>query len=241
MKTILQFIWPLLLGLIATQPLSGIENPIANTTTIVLDGEEVTVHFNDGDTFKAQNGKHARARVRIEGFNALESYGPVHLWMENSAEYLFSMANKATDLARNGFWHCDLDEGKDAYGRLLARCDDLAIALINAGYAHAYSIDSSAAQANYLEAQYQAQLSKKGMWKYGVPDYIITSLHSADEGAQRTYNRLISTKDGHSKKWQHEDIYETCETVCFEEDSCMVYVPFNERYGSNRAECLFKK
>lgn len=215
-------------------------NPISHTATIVFDNEEVTVNFNDGDTFKVLDGKHARARVRVGGMNAPESYGPVHLWMENSAEYLFEIANKATEMARNGNWNCSLEGEKDTYGRLLAICDDLSLALIRAGLAHAYSIDTQPADATYLAAQRIAQEQNKGMWKYGVPEFIITSLHSADEGAKKTYNRLISTEDGRSEKWLHNDVYETCETVCYTDDSCMIYVPFGERYGNGRAECLQK-
>lgn len=236
-KLLAQFVF--LMGLISVHHTSwSHDNPVTQTTTVLLDNEEVTVNFNDGDTFKVLDGKHARARVRIGGFNALEAYGPVHQFANSSAEYLYQTSKKATEMARNGSWTCTLEKGKDSYGRLLAICDDLAIDLIKHGLAHAYSVDENPATAEYLAAQETAQKAKKGMWKYGVPSFIITSLHSADENVSNTYNRLISTQDGRSEKWFHNDNYETCEVVCVEEDSCMTYVPFGQRYGSARPECL---
>ncbi|HXW59948.1 MAG TPA: nuclease, partial [Myxococcota bacterium] len=105
---------------------------------------------------------------------------------------------------------------------------------------HAFSVDGKQAQKKYLAKQRQAQNQGLGMWAGGVPEYIITSLHSASEGARRTYNRLISTYDGSSYKMAHEDEYGTCESVCIEQDnSCMIYVPYNSRYGSNRSSCLY--
>lgn len=228
----------ILVYLVCAQGIWAEGNPIAYTTTVVLNGEVMTANFNDGDTFKIQDGSYAKSRVRVAGYNALENVGKVHLFADSSAEYLFEIANKATQLARNGKWHCVTEGEKDRYGRIVATCDDLAIALIEAGYAHAYSMDETPAERAYIRAQKKAQRGAKGMWKYGIPEYIITSLHSADEGAQKTYNRLISTADGHTEQWFHEDSYETCEIVCADDDSCMVYVPFEERYGSNRAECL---
>jgi micrococcal nuclease len=228
------------LCLIHAQASFGEDSPISQSVTIMLDGEEATVNFNDGDTFKVLDGKYARSRVRVGGMNALESYGPVHEWSGNSGEYLLDMAHKATQMARDGQWHCVLEDGKDAYGRLLAICDDLSLALIRAGLAHAYSVDNTPADPDYLAAQRIAQATQKGMWKHGVPEFIVTSLHSADEGAKDPYNRLICTEDGHSEKWHHHDNYETCEVVCFSDDSCMTYVPFGQRYGRARPECLLK-
>lgn len=236
-KTLAHYVLLMLCCLIPAKSSLGLENPIAQTTTtIMLDDEEVTVHFNDGDTFKILDGD----RVRVSGMNTLENWGRVHYWMDNSPEYLFKLSKNATNVARNGLWHCVLLDGKDAYGRLLATCNDLAMALIKEGLGHAYSVDETVAAPEYLTAQKIAQIAGKGMWKYGVPEYIITSLHSADEGVKNTYNRLISTEDGHTEKWYHHDIYETCEVVCITDDSCMTYVPFSERYGSNRPECLVR-
>lgn len=207
-----------------------------------LNGVKTLVRFNDGDTFKILDGKYKNKRVRIAGFNALESYGPVHEWLGNDAQTLYENSKLATIQAQNGTWHCDLDTKHDTYGRLLATCDDLALALIDKGLAHAYSVDENRADENYLNHQRQAQANKIGMWKHGVPTLIITSLHSSDEGSGRNnYNRAISTIDGHSEKIYHQEIYGTCQKVCLDnENSCMTYVPFNARYGKHRPECLLR-
>lgn len=209
------------------------------TTQIKLNGVATNVYFNDGDTFKILDGALKNSRVRIAGFNTLETYGPVHQWKNSTASYLFDVANEATNTAQTGSWSCETDGKKDGYGRLLANCDDLAIAMISAGLAHAYSVDNTPATKKYLTAQRTAKSKHLGIWKYGTPDYIITSLHSADEGAESPYNRLISTTDGHTEKWTHNDSYGTCENVCLDgEVSCMLYVPFGQRYGSSKPECL---
>lgn len=216
------------------------------TTKISLDGKETEVFFNDGDTLKILDGKYKNKRVRISGFNTPESYGPVHEWEGNNPIELYEIANLATKEARDGTWTCVLQKGKDTYGRLLATCDDLAKALIEKGLAHAYSVDENPADQNYLTYQSKAQKNKVGMWRDGIPKFIITSLHSITErqkisnkGPQATYNRLIDTKTGATEKMYHEQEYATCQKVCLEQDnSCMVYVPFEIRYGSKRPDCL---
>jgi hypothetical protein len=90
-----------------------------------------------------------------------------------------------------------------------------------------------------VEAQLLAQAERRGMWAHGVPKYIVTSTHSADEGyAGTTYNRLISTADGHTERWEHHDNYKECDEVCHPTGACMVYVAFDRRYGPQRAACL---
>lgn len=209
-------------------------------TQIHLNGTLTTVYFNDGDTFKALDGEFEKSSVRIVGINTLETYGPVHQWANNDPVYLYEVSHLATEVAREGGWHCQTEAGKDTYGRLLATCNDLATALLKAGYAHAYSIDAKPAKRSYQVAQRSAQNKQLGMWQYGVPEYIITSLHSIDEGESKTaYNRLISTVDGHTEKWSHRESYGICQSVCVEDGlSCMIYVPFGQRYGSARPECL---
>jgi hypothetical protein len=57
------------------------------------------------------------------------------------------------------------------------------------------------------------------MWAHGIPRFVMTSLHSKDEGGDKhgvSSNRLISTYDGHSDKWVHEDTYKECQNVCHE-------------------------
>jgi hypothetical protein len=57
------------------------------------------------------------------------------------------------------------------------------------------------------------------MWAHGVPDYIMTSVHSADEDRSREwhYNRMISVRDGHTESMRHQQTYEECSWVCAEE------------------------
>jgi endonuclease YncB( thermonuclease family) len=204
-----------------------------------IDGVRTKVFFNDGDTFKILEGDYEKISARIAGFNTLENYGPVHEWMGMSVEDLYGVSQDATKWARSGTWHCESMDEEDSYGRLLVVCDDLAVSLIAEGLAHAYSIDSDPAPKSYIKAQQVAQELALGMWAQGVPQYIITSLHSASERGNQHYNRVIATDDGSTKEWQHNEHYDTCERVCYQPNTCMIYVPFGNRYGNGRAECLF--
>jgi endonuclease YncB( thermonuclease family) len=232
----------LTLGLLASVTAFSEEKTTGRDPTrgceITLDGQAALVNFNDGDTFKILEGNNRNTRVRITGFNALETQ-PVHSWGNASFEYLYHNSQEATQVAKKGGWHCATKGERDTYGRLIAECDDLALELIAMGLAHAYSVDSQPAKRSYLRAQEKAQHDETGMWRYGIPQQIITSLHSADEGAQRTYDRAVSTKNGASELIQHDHVRRTCELVCIEEGfSCMIYVPFRLRYGAHKPECL---
>lgn len=240
LKTSMMYALSTMVGLLTFATASFSETIPLVSTTITLNGTVTTVYFNDGDTFRIKDGRHARSRARVVGVNALETYGPIHDWF-GSSTYLLDVANEATQMAQNGSWSCTIKNEKDVYGRLLAYCEDLSIALIEAGLAHAYSVDKTPAPAIFLEAQHKAQKDRLGLWMPGIPKNIITSLHSADEGSSRPYNRLISTKDGSTTSWYHHDVYERCEKVCIDdEDSCMIYVAFAERYGRERPRCLYR-
>jgi len=83
------------------------------------------------------------------------------------------------------------------------------------------------------------------MWAKGTPAFILSSLHSADEkeDGSEVYNRAVSTLDGHSELILHRNAYEDCEEVCYAPTqadlaSCMIYVKFENRYGSTQASCL---
>lgn len=211
----------------------GQETP---TSTITLNGELVEVEWSDGDSFHFLTGPHADSSVRLAGFNALESYGPVHRWGTWTGAELYDVSSQATALAQAGSWTCITDGLEDHYGRLLVICDDLVLAMAESGLGHLYSIDTAASEAQ-LSAQQLAQEQGLGMWEKGIPDVIVTSLHSADEGGDSIYNRAISTVDGTSTQVDHSETYEICEEVCVQ-DSCLVYVPYQQRYGPDRAECL---
>ncbi len=238
LKTLMKNSVLVLVSLMGAATVCAHEAP-KKTTQVTLNGTLMSAYFNDGDTFKILDGSMKNTRVRIEGYNTLETYGPVHEWKGNDTSYLYGLSKEATSHVEMGQWNCKTNNKKDRYGRMLATCDDLALSLISAGLAHAYSVDAEPANRKYITAQRKAKNAKLGIWKHGVPEFIISSLHSADEGAQQPYNRLVSTLDGHSKKWAHKKSYDICQKICLDDEaSCMVYVPFTQRYGSERPDCL---
>ena len=93
------------------------------------------------------------------------------------------------------------------------------------------------------------RLNKKGMWEKGAPAFLITSLHSQseypdknDDGSYKkhAYNRICDMKTGQCTVREHNDTYEVCQKVCIE-DSCMIYVPYANRYKKEvLAECLIQ-
>jgi len=108
---------------------------------------------------------------------------------------------------------------KDTYGRTLWRCETLSNDQVRKGLAHAMSVNKDPAAESDVKAQREAVKAKRGMWAHGVPEYVLTSLHSVSEGGGRdgkTYNRLVSVVDGHSMKWEHSDTYEECQNVCWQ-------------------------
>ena len=51
-------------------------------TTVNLDGIEIEVKWDDGDTFHGVHPDGRKIKARLNGYNTLESYGPVHQWGE---------------------------------------------------------------------------------------------------------------------------------------------------------------
>jgi len=205
----------LAIGLVA--PLADAPSASATSESLVfINGRPTRVYFNDGDSFRQLDGPWAGRGSRLGGFNTLESYGPVHSWGEWHPFELFVIAKKATHLGRHGVWHCTTDGSQDTYGRVLLDCPDLAIAQIRHGYAHAMQVDDTPSRPAYLRAQHDAMRHRRGMWAHGIPQFVVTSLHSADEdpGRDTHYNRMVSVRDGHSEKWEHTDTYPECSTQC---------------------------
>lgn len=188
---------------------------------VYLNGIPTPVHFNDGDSFRVLAGKHKGTRARLAGFNTLETFGPVHRWGTWHPKELYIISKLATLNARQGVWRCESKTlEKDTYGRILWHCQDLAIDQIRRGLAHALSVSYEPSDPALIAAQQDAIQHRRGMWAHGVPEYIITSLHSAAEGGGRdgkTYNRLVSSRDGHSAKWRHDNTYGECEWICRQE------------------------
>ena len=188
-------------------------------TKVFINGRPTPVSFNDGDSFRPQAGPYKGSQSRLSGYNTLESFGPVHSWGTWTEKEMWVNAKLATKHAQHGVWHCETDGKKDGYGRLLMHCKDLAKSLIENGFAMAMTIDEQAAESELVQAQADAIGNKKGMWAHGVPSYVLSSLHASSEGGGKdgkTYNRLVSTTDGHSERWLHDEDYAECKKVCRE-------------------------
>jgi len=227
----------------ADEPLSkagakpaGLVKPAAGQ--VQLDGRNIDVHWGDGDTFSFRDLRGKRKSARLAGFNALESYGPVHRWGTWTPSELYALSKKAGDIAAARGWVCRNKPGGGGYGRLLVSCPELKEALIGQGLAHVFSMDGPGDAAS-LAMQHDAQSSGVGIWAKGVPKGLVTSLHSKDERPDRdtAYNRVVNTSTGHAPMVAHRSNYEVCQEVC-QSGSCMVYVPYRMRYGKKRANCL---
>jgi len=192
------------------------EDSSAVVSIVRINGEATPVYYNDGDTWRALGGPFHRRSARLSGYNTLESYGPVHQWGGWTYKELYVNAKQATYNARRHIWNCNVDgDNKDGYGRILANCADLRESQAKKGLAHIYTIGEPAGRRDVL-AQREAMVKRRGMWAKGVPAVILTSLHSADErfDNDENYNRLISSLDGLSAKWKHQETYGECEEVC---------------------------
>jgi micrococcal nuclease len=205
---------------------------------IVLNGERVEVGWSDGDSFGIRSGKYAGASTRLAGYNALESYGPVHRWGDWTAAELYEIAASSKELAAAEDWVCTTDGKLDSYERLLIDCPGVSKAIISAGHGFVMAIDEVADPA-LLAAQREARAAKVGMWAKGTPKEIVTSVHPA-KGDKPGYNRVVDLDDGSSRKWQHQNVYAECEEVCLPDGgSCLVFVEFDRRYNpKTKAACL---
>ena len=185
---------------------------------VYINGRPTQVYFNDGDSFRQLDGPWAGRGSRLAGFNTLESFGPTHAWGDWHPFELWILAKQATYNARQGVWHCFTDGHTDGYGRVLLDCPDLVVDQLRNGYAHAMNVDDTPSPPEYLRAQHEAIRERRGIWYHGVPEFVMTSVHSADEdpGRDHHYNRLVSSRDGHSEPWEHTDRYPECEWICAE-------------------------
>jgi endonuclease YncB( thermonuclease family) len=210
------------------------EGPAA---AILLNGQRVTVTWSDGDSFRFTSGLYKGNGVRITRYNSLESYGPVHRWGSWTARELYDIAKSAKDVGSKQVWNCTTDGGKDHYDRVLVDCPDLAAEMLRQGIGHLFVMEGDA-DAALLQLQREAQDGKRGIWAKGVPSRIVTSVHSATEG--KGYLRLVDARTGRSTVEDSTFVYEICQEVCSgnpDEQSCLVYVPFEQRYR-NKPDCL---
>ena len=212
--------------------------------TIVLNGDVTEVVWSDGDSFNIKSGRYEGRGTRLQGYNTLEAYGPVHRWGDWTAQELYELAKASSHVAAATSWKCTTDGKEDGYKRLLIDCPDLAIEMARAGHGLAYSVEHAAeASPALLAAQKEAQVARRGMWAKGVTNGVITSLHSVGEDGEtesQAYNRVVDTRTGAALVRKHTSAYKTCEEVCETTDgqtSCMIYVPFKIRYR-NQPDCL---
>ena len=205
---------------------------------VILDGVTVHVDWDDGDTFSfVDTNTNKKVKARLNGFNTLESYGPVHQWGDWTPQELFQIAKDAGEFARKQVWVCSDTQRGGGYGRILVDCPELRIAILRAGLAHPFSVDRPAPETDLIALQTAIE-NKSGMWKKGAPQKVITSLHSQDEKPDKdAYNRICDLTIGQCNVETHTDVYTTCQRVCLY-DSCMIYVPYKQRYGEQRASCL---
>ncbi len=211
---------------------------------IELNGEKTEVRWTDGDSFKVKSGPFKGRGTRLHGYNTLEAFGPVHRWGEWTAAELFTLAKDASTVAAAKEWVCTTAGKEDGYKRLLVNCPELTVHIVKEGYALAYAVDGTPGS-EVLAAQKEAIASKRGIWRRGVVNGVITSVHSAGEDGDDTegsaYNRVVDTRTGLALKHKHEHRYASCEEVCETTEgtkSCMLYVPFKHRYRQ-RPSCLF--
>jgi hypothetical protein len=114
-------------------------------------------------------------------------------------------------------------------------------ATLAAGHAHVFYMSGDDVDETMVAVQARAMRKGYGMWAKGVPELLVTSLHSAAENKDGSaYNRTVDLSTGVSSLRQHTTVYETCEEICegaSDTGSCMTYVPFKERYRG-KPDCL---
>lgn len=207
--------------------------------TVVINGTEHRVYWDDGDSFSFQDGPRKGKETRLVGFNTLESYGPVHRWGEWTAEELWGVAKLAPKYAASRTWQCKASGKRDAYNRLLVDCPTLRRAMVRNGLAHLFAYDDPATEED-LAAQVSARIDELGMWAKGRPETIITSVHPAGENASGRM-RIVHVRSGETEMAGHRKQIDLCSEFCFGDPytgSCMVYVPYKLRYRDDKPACL---
>lgn len=218
--------------------------------TIILDGLPEHVNFNDGDSFRILDGPREGQKARLVGYNTLEAYGPVHFWGDANGWDLYHVNEKDIELAQSEEWECESLGKADGYGRILVLCPELRKKMVGEGFAHVYAYNEEP-DPELVKIMLQAQNERKGMWRYGIPVAIVTSVHSIDEPKEgddeggggsdkpnkKSYNRLADTRTGKTFAIEHDKVFKPCDVFC-SHGSCMVYVPFKVRFGENRPDCM---
>jgi endonuclease YncB( thermonuclease family) len=209
---------------------------------ILLGGEWAEVRWTDGDTFRVLDGPRAGRTTRLQGVNALESFGPVHRIGSAGGPELHALAKKSAAVAAAASVRCEVVGREDAYRRLLVSCPEVAEALVRSGHGMVFAVDEPPVP-RLVQMQHDAQRARVGMWAGGAPPLVPTSLHSADEpdlGPRGAYDRIADTRTGMTEVRAHARVYRACEEVCLGDGpdrACMTYVPFARRF-KDRPACL---
>lgn len=208
--------------------------------SILLGGVATRVLWSDGDSFKFLDGARAGRGSRLQGYNTLETYGPVHRWGDWTREELWAFAKGSAAVAASRTWECTTKGLPDKYGRLLVECPDLRRHMIRSGTGHVYPFDQDP-DPELVALQLEARLKEIGMWAKGRPEVVLTSVKPAREG-RSGQDWYVNGRTGESDRRGHQSEYQICEEVCITplrgKGSCLVYVPFEQRYGAGRADCL---
>lgn len=212
----LRSLWIWFLALFVTLTTS-VPTEAEPASLVFINGTPTAVFFNDGDSFRVLEGPLEGTKARLAGFNTLESHGPVHVWGDWHPKELYAIAKYATLNARRGVWHCESkDMSRDGYGRILFHCPDLRRSQVSNGFAHVMAVGDEAPSPELLHLQWEAIVHRRGIWAHGVPTFVVTSVHSANEGYEgKTYNRIVSPADGFSDKWYHNTVFGECEKACY--------------------------
>lgn len=205
---------------------------------VILSGNRVRVHWDDGDSFTFLSGPRKGRETRLIGFNTLESYGPVHRFGEWTTHDLWAVAKEAPRFAASKTWECTTKNKRDAYDRLLVDCPQLRVDMIGNGLGHIFAYDKPA-DPRLIKVQKEARIAERGMWRKGRPEQIVTSIH--DKAGAAGFLRVVSGRTGDTEVVGHRVDVSMCEEICHGDKwrgSCMVFVPYKRRYGDKKAECL---
>lgn len=228
-------------------PSAGPAAPHANSTTalaalpttpidqITLDGVVVDVDWADGDSFRITSGARSGEGARIEGYNTLEAYAPVHRWGDWTYPALAEESGRSTELARGTRWACTTTDESGGFGRILVRCPDLREALLIRGLAHLFTLEAPFPPET-VALQAEAQAARRGIWEQGVPAAIVTSVSSTADGFDTTFDRVADATSGYADRVFHDENHQPCDEVCHR-GSCMRYLPYERRFGPNRVVC----
>jgi endonuclease YncB( thermonuclease family) len=211
---------------------------------ILLGGTWAEVRWTDGDTFRVLDGPHANRTARLQGVNALESFGPVHRIGTADGRALLAVAKRSAAVAAAASVRCELVGHEDVYRRLLVSCPEVAEALVRSGHGMVFAVDEQP-DPRLVQLQHDAQAAHLGMWVGGAPPRVPTSLHSADEpdlGPKGAYDRIADTRTGQTEVQPHTRVYRPCEELCLGQGpdrACMTYVPFARRF-KGKPRCLWR-